>query len=128
MLLPCMDQHQIYFSIYHLYKLVHVHVCHNCVSINTLYELPVINNVTRTTNIHFTYWHMTLKRYSCHFAFYCIVYVMPLPSASITPMASSTTHDTDARIGTSTGTKSHIIPLNNHPNMTNAMMSLMTPL
>ena len=34
------------------------------------------------------------------------------------------THDTDVRPGTTTGIKA-IIPLNNHLNMTNAMMQLM---
>ena len=41
------------------------------------------------------------------------------------PMASPMAHDTDASTGTNTGTKSHIILLNNHLNMTNAMVSLM---
>ena len=43
-------------------------------------------------------------------------------------MASSIVHDTDASTGTSTGTNGHILPLNNHFNMKNAMMSLMVPL
>ena len=43
----------------------------------------------------------------------------------LTPMSSPMAHDTDARTGTSIGTKSHIIPLNNHLNMTNTMVSLM---
>ena len=34
-------------------------------------------------------------------------------------------HETDARTGTSTGSKSHIYHLSNHPNMTKAMVSLM---
>ena len=38
-----------------------------------------------------------------------------------------TVNDTDARTSTSTGTKCHIIPLNNHLNNRNAMVSLMTP-
>ena len=35
------------------------------------------------------------------------------------------THDTDASTGTSTGIKSYKILLNNHLNMTNAMVTLM---
>ena len=35
-------------------------------------------------------------------------------------------HDTNAITGTSTGTKCHIVALNNHFNKTNAMVSLMT--
>ena len=41
-------------------------------------------------------------------------------------MADSMPHDTVASAGTNTGTKSHIIPLNNHLNMTNATITLMT--
>ena len=42
-------------------------------------------------------------------------------------MASSMVLDTDASNGTNTVTISHIIPLNNHLNMTNAMVSWMAP-
>ena len=40
---------------------------------------------------------------------------------------SSMANETDARTCTSTGTKSHIITLNNYLNITNAMVSLMAP-
>ena len=43
------------------------------------------------------------------------------------PMTSSMAKDTGASTGTTTWTKSHIIPLNNDLNMTNAMVSLMEP-
>ena len=40
------------------------------------------------------------------------------------PMELHMEHDTDASIGTTTDTKSYVIPLNNHPNKGNVMMSL----
>ena len=46
---------------------------------------------------------------------------------NIRPVASSVADYTDASTGTSTTIKSLIIPLNNHLNMTNAMVSLMMP-
>ena len=42
------------------------------------------------------------------------------------PIASQMAHDTDARTGTCTGNKGHIIPLNNHLNV-NATVSLVAP-
>ena len=45
----------------------------------------------------------------------------------MTPMTLSVAHGIDASTGTSTNTKGHIIPLNNHLNITNAMVSLMAP-
>ena len=50
-------------------------------------------------------------------------HVMSLSSASQYPMTSSMAHDTD----TSTGTKTHTIPLNNHFHRTNAVVSLVAP-
>ena len=41
------------------------------------------------------------------------------------PMASSIEHDTNTRAGTPLTPESHIIPLNNHLNMTDAKVSLM---
>ena len=43
------------------------------------------------------------------------------------PMVPSIANDTDASTSASTGTKSYVTPLNNHLNMTNAMVSLMAP-
>ena len=45
----------------------------------------------------------------------------------MTSMPSSMTHDNDARTGTTTGIKNHIISLKNHLNMTNVMVSLKAP-
>ena len=42
-------------------------------------------------------------------------------------MALSMAHDTDASSSISSDTKSHIIPVNNHLNKTNAMVSLLAP-
>ena len=50
---------------------------------------------------------------------------MPLASASHD--TSGLISDTHAITGTSTGTKCHIISLNNHLNMPNAMVSLAAP-
>ena len=43
------------------------------------------------------------------------------------PMALSVAHSTDVSNGTSTSTKCHIIPLNNHLNITNTMVQLTAP-
>ena len=43
------------------------------------------------------------------------------------PMDLSMAHDTDTRTTASTGTKSHIITLNNHLNNINAILSLIAP-
>ena len=43
------------------------------------------------------------------------------------PMATLMVHDTDTSTSTSTHTKCHIVPLNNHLNMTKAMLSLIAP-
>ena len=48
-------------------------------------------------------------------------------SGTISSMALSMACDTDARTGTRINTKSHMISLNNHFNMTNKIVSLMAP-
>ena len=48
-------------------------------------------------------------------------------SGHMIPMLPSMPCDTDTKTGTNTGRKSQMIPLNNHLNMTNAIVSLMTP-
>ena len=45
----------------------------------------------------------------------------------MTPVTSSVAHDTDAKSATSTGTKSHMLQLDNDLNITNAVMSFMAP-
>ena len=44
------------------------------------------------------------------------------------PMALSMAHDIDASTGTSTHSRTYIIPSYNHLNMTNTMVSLIAPL
>ena len=53
-----------------------------------------------------------------------MVMLCHLDQHHMTPIASSMAHDTDASTG---GTEGHMIPLNNHPNMTEAIVSLMVP-
>ena len=55
-------------------------------------------------------------------------YVIPLALASHDTSGIVLAYGTDVSTGTSTSTKGHIIPLNHHCNITNAMVSLMTPL
>ena len=43
------------------------------------------------------------------------------------PKELSMAHGTDVSTGTTTSTKGHTIPLNNHLNITNAILSLMAP-
>ena len=52
---------------------------------------------------------------------------MPLASHDTNGILSAVAHDTDARTGNHTSIKGYIIPLNNHLNITNAVVSLMAP-
>ena len=50
-----------------------------------------------------------------------------LQNAVVPSIVMLALHDTDVSTGTSTGTKHHKIPLNNHLNMLHAVVSLMAP-
>ena len=55
----------------HICQLLQVHICDNCVTIYTHYEINVMNYVIRNTGIHTIHWYIHLYKYGCHIAYIC---------------------------------------------------------